>query len=83
MTQQLDGEVAKSQSLSKAESSGSESSEKDSDSGDSDAVNKLAESDSTCMKFSGKCYSHVELHGCGCFCCECHSAQSKCNLVLL
>jgi hypothetical protein len=51
-------EAAKSPSLSKAESSGSESSGKDSDSGDSDAVNKVAESDHTCMKISGKCYIH-------------------------
>jgi hypothetical protein len=76
-------EAAKSPSLSKAESSGSESSEKDSDSGDSDAVNIMAESDRTCMKISGKCYRHEELHGCGYFCCECHNAQSGCSLDLL
>jgi hypothetical protein len=76
-------EAAKSPSLSKAESSGSESSEKDSDSGDSAAVNQIAESDRTCTNFSGKCYRHEELHSYGCFCCECHSAQSGCSLVLL
>jgi hypothetical protein len=51
--------AAKSLVLSKAESSGSESLEKDSDSG-SNAVNKIAESDRTCMKISGKCYRHEE-----------------------
>ncbi len=46
-------EAVKSLSLSKAESSETESSGKDSDSGDSDTVNKVAESDRTCMKISG------------------------------